>query len=202
MCQFIETIRETDGVPEALPFHQERMERTMRQFFPSTKVPNLADVLKLRLQAKGVCKCRVVYGARGIETVERQPYTVRQVRTLRLICDDAISYEYKSADRTLLNRLAALRAGCDDVIIVRHGLLTDTSYSNIALSDGTHWFTPRLPLLCGTMRQRLIEANLLTERDIRPEDLPHYQTLSLINAMLDLGRVVVGTDKIFRSRSV
>lgn len=202
MCQFIETIRETDGVPEALPFHQERMERTMRQFFPSTNVPNLADVLKPYPQANGVCKCRVVYGAKGIETVERQPYTVRQVRTLRLICDDSISYEYKSADRTSLNRLAALRDGCDDVIIVRHGLLTDTSYSNIALSDGTHWFTPRLPLLCGTMRQRLIEANLLTERDIRPEDLPHYQTLSLINAMLNLGRVVVGTDKICRSPSV
>lgn len=197
MYQFVETIREVDGVPEALPFHQERMERTIKTFFPNLTVPNLADILKPRPQVSGVFKCRVVYGIHGIDTVERQPYTIKQVRSLRLIFNDTVNYTYKSTDRTPLTRLAAQRGSCDDIIIVRNGLLTDTSYTNIALSDGKRWFTPRTPLLRGTMRQRLITAGLLTECDIHPDDLPHFKTLSLINAMLDLGCMTVNIDNIF-----
>ena len=86
--------------------------------------------------------------------------------------------------------LFALRGEADEVVIIRNGLLTDTSYSNIALFDGRHWVTPRQPLLRGTMRQSLLDAGVLTEQDIKAEDWSSYRRVSLINAMMPLGRLV------------
>lgn len=58
---------------------------------------------------------------------------------------DTIDYTYKSAGREPLNCLFALRGACDDILIVKQGLLTNTSIANIALSDGTHWYAGTSP---------------------------------------------------------
>ena len=47
---------------------------------------------------------------------------------------------------------------------MKQGLLTDTSIANIALSDGTHWYTPAHPLLKGTKRAALLEEGILQEK--------------------------------------
>ncbi len=52
------------------------------------------------------------------------------------------------------------------------------------------WVTPRMLLLKGTMRQALIDEGLLVERDITPADDSHFRQVSLINAMMPLGRCV------------
>lgn len=70
------------------------------------------------------------------------------------------------------------------------GLLTDTSYSNITLFDGSRWVTPRQPLLRGTMRQSLLDDGVLAEQDIKAEDWNSFRQVSLINAMMPLGRLV------------
>lgn len=191
MFQFVETIRSIDGQLQNLAAHQLRMETTCRHFFPNLKVPVLQHILSSHRLAPGLQKCRVVYGATGIVVVESQDYAPRTIDSLRLVTDDTIDYPYKSTDRSALEKLSALRGVCDDIVIVRHGLLTDTSYSNIALFDGSRWYTPRTPLLEGTMRHRLLKEGRLAECDIRPSDLPRYKCLSLINAMLELGDVVV-----------
>lgn len=82
------------------------------------------------------------------------------------------------------------------ILIVRNNHLTDTSYTNIALYDGEQWFTPSTPLLCGTMRQRLLDCGLLQEREIMVSDIPKYQYISLFNAMIPLGEVILPVDKI------
>ena len=102
---------------------------------------------------------------------------------------DTLDYTYKSAGREPLNCLFALRGACDDILIVKQGLLTDTSIANIALSDGTHWYTPAHPLLKGTRRAALLEEGILQEKDIRPEDLPSFSTVRLFNAMIDWGEL-------------
>ena len=86
--------------------------------------------------------------------------------------------------------MAAQRGDADEVVIVKNGLLTDTSYSNIALFDGQRWVTPRHPLLQGTMRQSLLDTGQLVERDIRDDEGGRYEKVSLINAMMPLGRCV------------
>jgi 4-amino-4-deoxychorismate lyase len=134
--------------------------------------------------AEGLYKCRVRYGPNP-EGVEIEPYRPRAIRTLRLLLDNHVNYAYKYEDRRALERLFAQRAGCDDILIVKNGHITDTSYSNIAFFDGRHWVTPERPLLAGTTRARLLAEGALSEAPLRPSDLPAFHAFRLLNAMLD-----------------
>ena len=58
------------------------------------------------------------------------------------------------------------KGDCDDILIIRNGLITDMSYANVAFFDGTQWLTPRIPLLAGTCRERLLETGPIREADI------------------------------------
>ena len=183
-----ESIRCEHGRLEQLGFHRERMERSRGALLGTADAIDLSVAVEAAASCDGVHKCRVVYG-RGIESVECSPYASRVPGTIALVADDTIAYEHKFVDRAALQALVASRPDADDVIIVRHGLLTDASYANIALFDGTRWATPARPLLRGTRRERLLREGVLDARDIRPGDLVTYQRISLINAMLDLGVV-------------
>ena len=116
---------------------------------------------------------------------------MRTIRSFRLVEDNSISYAYKSADRSGFEKLLRGKGDADEIIIVQNGLLTDTSFSNIALWDGADWYTPAAPLLAGTMRQSLLDRRLVQEANITVDQLEHYSKISLINAMLPLGRCVV-----------
>ena len=124
-----------------------------------------------------------MYGAEGIEQVEYIPYVMRCIQSLQIVTDDAIDYSYKSTDRSALNALLAQRGNCDDIIIVKNGLVTDTSFTNIAIYDGTHWLTPRTPLLAGTQRARLLDEGSIQVADITPDMLRQAQRVRLFNAM-------------------
>lgn len=192
MFPFVETLRIERGQVCNLEYHQRRMAATMGHFFPEATVPSFADILaSRRWPSDRVWKVHVEYDGRGIGMVKADEYHMRTIRRLRLVGCDDIDYEYKSADRSRLLALAAERGDADEIVIVRQGLITDTSYSNIALYDGRRWVTPRHPLLRGTMRQSLLDQGLLEERDIRACEWPGYQRASLINAMMPLGRCVV-----------
>lgn len=190
MCRFVETIRVENGEPARLPLHQARLDATLHHFAPAASRPELATLLH-GCPAAGLYKARVVYDLQGTTEVDFQPYAVRPVRTLRLVEDDAVDYAFKYENRSALNALRDRRAGCDEVIIVRNGLLTDTSYTNLALFDGTGWFTPCTPLLRGTRRRYLLERGVLQERDLRPADLPRYSSLCLFNAMIPFRTLVL-----------
>ena len=140
-------------------------------------------------------KCRVVYGER-IQSIEFLEYSPRRIGSLRLVYCDDIDYSHKLADRGALDRLLERRNGCDEILIVKDGMVTDTSYSNIALTDGDAWITPRTPLLAGTKRRELIEAGAIEERDVPVTELRRYRALSLINAMNDLIDATIDMDKV------
>lgn len=160
MCRFIETIRIDNGRACNLPYHNRRLNDTRAHFWPGSTPLQLSDHVH-PLPETGVFKARVVYGKDGIEEVACSPYALRRVQSLALVPSDTVDYAYKSTEREPLNRLFALRGACDDILIVKQGLLTDTSIANIALSDGTHWYTPRHPLLKGTRRAALLEKGIL-----------------------------------------
>ena len=46
------------------------------------------------------------------------------------------------------------------------------------------------------MRQSLLDSGRIREREINVADLTHYQQISLINAMIPLGKVVLPVGKI------
>lgn len=191
MCRFIETIRIDHGRACNLALHERRLNDTRAHFWPQSTPLQLSDYLQVN-GGTGIFKARVVYGQEGIEEVSYSPYTLRRVRSLALVRADDIDYTYKSTDREPLNRLFALRGSCDDILIVRQGLLTDTSIANIALSaDGTRWYTPAHPLLRGTRRASLLAEGILQEALLRPEDLPSFSTIRLFNAMIEWGEVEI-----------
>lgn len=187
MFPFIETLRIVNGEVMNITYHQTRMNRTFAHFWPSAYSENLITALRDVPQEKGIFKARVVYDEIGILQVEYAPYVVRHIQSLKLVYSDTIDYTYKSTDRSCLSELVAQKGDADEIIIVKNGLLTDTSYSNIALYDGKSWYTPGIPLLKGTMRQKLLDERKIQEADIRPEDLKKYHKVALINAMMPLG---------------
>lgn len=189
MCQFIETIQILDGEIRLLEYHNRRMNRTIQHFFGNTKPIDLKEYIDNQ-HLMGKIKCRIVYDSK-ITDISYTPYTRRFIQSLKLIQDDEIDYSYKSIDRSRLSFLAAQKAEADEILIVRQGLLTDTSFSNIALFDGYEWSTPAHPLLKGTRQSFLIAQGLIHEKDICAEDLYRYQKLSLINAMIDLGEIEI-----------
>ena len=131
---------------------------------------------------EGIVKCNVVYEKKILE-ISYQQYLKRPVRSLKLVYADTLDYHVKYLDRTALDALFALRGDCDDIIIVKDGLITDTSISNLIFYDGAQWFTPANPLLEGTCRARLIAEGMVLVRDIKPDELGQYQGCKLINAM-------------------
>jgi len=196
MCRFVETIQLKEGDFKRLPFHQMRLKKAMNQFFPKEKVINLTEwLLKTDYPTKGLFKCRVVYDYE-IRLIEFIPYVRREIRNLKIVSSDIESLPYKPEDRTGYNSAFAQRGNCDDVIIVRNGLLTDSSYSNIALYDGTTWFTPRRPLIYGTNRAELLANGKLVEADIKVDDLQHFTQIAIFNAMIEFGEIILDTDKI------
>ena len=195
MQQFVETIKIEGGKALNLNFHQARMESTMRHFFADAPVPALADVLSPTPDMQ-FYKARVVYGGQGVEDVQYAPYKMRERRSLKLVEDNEIDYSFKSTDRTCLNSLTAQKGDCDEVLIVKNGLLTDTSFTNVAVFDGERWLTPKHPLLMGTKRASLLEKHVLKEADISVETLMNAQKVSLINAMIDLGEIEITTQMV------
>lgn len=188
--EFVETLRVVDGEPQAVAAHQERMDRTLARFAPELIGRMRIETDKIICGA-GVWKARVVYApSLGLVRYEAAPYQMKIIRTLRFVSCDDIDYSYKRTDRTLLNSLHEMRGGADDVIIVKNGELTDTSYANLAIWDGSRWLTPEQPLLCGTMRSRLIKDGVLTTARLTPGDLSRDTPIALFNSMIPFGDIV------------
>ena len=180
--EFLETVKALDGVVYNIEYHQRRYEAVLgfydiKQF---VELSRLIDAPK-----DGLYRCRLVYDLEGNITCSYYPYVKRRTASLKLVSADKLEYSKKYADREALEALFAKRAGCDDILIVKNGLLCDTSIANIALYDGKNWVTPKEPLLAGTTRTRLLENSFLTPKEIRVEDLKEYTEIALMNAMID-----------------
>ena len=182
----LESIRYVDSEPELLPLHQERIDRSLAAY-GITPHWRLADYLAQHpcpASLVGVVKCRLLYDAEPLE-VGYASYHRRTIGSLRAVAAPALDYHLKWADRGALQALLELRGEADDIVIVNgEGLLTDSSYTNIALRQGNHWYTPRVPLLEGVQRTHLIAEGVLIPRDIPLATLPAYDRIALINAMM------------------
>lgn len=179
--KYIETIKSVNGVVYNLAYHQQRLESVLSTLTNAT-IHNLLESLNPPQNA--TFRCRVVYDENNIE-VEYIPYVKRQVRSLKLVYSDDIEYSKKYKNRELLDELFMLKADYDDILIVKSGLVTDTSIANIAFYDGFEWITPKRPLLKGTMRQKCLETKNLSQKDIFVDDLKNYKKVALMNAMID-----------------
>lgn len=176
--KYLETIRILDGVAQHLEYHQERLDKALE----AKNIHTLSELIKA--PTLELLRCRIVYDRKSI-SIEYLPYVKRDIRSLKLLHNDAISYDKKYENREELLALFALKEQCDDILIVKNTLITDTSIANIALFDGVRWYTPRTPLLKGTTRARLLSEGKITEADIAVEELSSFKKIALMNAMIN-----------------
>ena len=182
---FIETIKVKDGSFCNLSLHSRRAIRTSEiHFGVSLNFDIPTDIIPMDMRI-GIVKCRILYSD-TVESITFEPYRFRPINNLALVYDNDIDYTYKSEDRSSLQSLVSQKGNCDEILIVKNGYITDTSYSNIVLENNEGLFTPSTPLLAGIKRQLLIDAGTIIEKGIRVDDLHRYSRAYLINAMIDL----------------
>ncbi len=182
---FLETIRVVDGEVYNILYHQKRYESVLKKF----NIKNKKNILEhIDPPKEGIYRCRLLYDISKIPhtiNVTYHEYKKRDTGSLKLLYDDNIEYSLKSADRDELEALYEQRGECDDVLIVKNSLITDTTIANIAFYDSGRWVTPAKPLLKGTTRERLLMEKKIFEADIYAEDLNKFSKVALMNAMID-----------------
>jgi len=174
----LETIKCLDGKCFHLPYHLARLNASRKKL-------GFNKPLKLVLKPpkKGLYRCRFIY-AEDIIKIEYLPYEMRLPHSFKLIHSD-IDYELKHENRKDLNKLFIQKEEADEIIIIKNGLITDTSIANLCFYDGKKWLTPTRPLLYGTTRQRLLDEKKIHTADISYTDIHKFSKIALINAMID-----------------
>lgn len=184
----LETIRCISGGAQHLSYHQQRLNASLHAL-GIEKTYNLQALITP--PTEGVYRCRFLYDKNGYE-IEFHPYTPKPITSLKRIDTEALEYPLKYSNREVLNALFAQRDGCDDVLIVKNGFLTDTTIANIALFIEGEWLTPDTPLLEGTTRARLIDEGFLATATLTPNDIARSYKVALMNAMIGFVEVESG----------
>lgn len=185
MFPLLETIRIIDGIPRNLDYHQKRFENSYEKFYGTKTKLKLAEIISVPPEYnEGKIKARFLYNNDSYEC-NFSKYIPIKISSLRLIVNNNIEYSLKYADRTAINNLYEMRGECDDILIIKNGIITDSSFANIVLFDRRTWFTPKKPLLKGSCRERLIFEGKITPAEIKVEDLKLFSEFKLINALRD-----------------
>lgn len=183
MSPFIETILAEFGIPQNLFFHQARLNKTIAHF---NGVPGIDIEQALKGVTIGTApktKVRLSYNEEGILEIAQEAYTKKEINSIRLVDIGNREYDFKYADRKWIYTLLA-EAGTDEIIMVKNGLITDSSIANLAFFDGEHWFTPSSPLLKGTRRAALLEQQTIKPISIQAASLQDFISFKCVNAMM------------------
>ena len=183
MSQFIESIKVENGKVFLLDLHQKRVNDTFNAFSKPIKV----DLKKLQNKLEhnsGLYKWRVVYDLEGKISMELLSYQYRDISSFKVVVSNEISYPLKSVDRVAFETLKS-KVSADEILIVKNGLLTDTSFSNLVFKKGMDWFTPTTFLLNGVQRQSLLLQNKIKEIEIGLHNIQDFSHFKLINSMCD-----------------
>jgi 4-amino-4-deoxychorismate lyase len=180
----LETIKVENRQLVHISYHNERFNRSRQALFGAAEMIHLEEIITIPKEIRlGIYKCRIIYDA-DIHNIEFSSYQTKSVASLQLVQADDVNYNYKYLDRNIFAHLLS-KASEDDILIIKDGFITDTSYANIVFWDGIKWLTPSTPLLRGTKRQALLDAGEIIEAELKPADLKYFYDAKLINAMLD-----------------
>jgi 4-amino-4-deoxychorismate lyase len=190
MSRLLETLQLKNGTLQNVEYHNRRMISSSRALFDLDKKTDLQNEVTIPPKYRtGIYKCRVVYNE-NIDTIEFIPYEIRPVLSLKIVHGE-IDYSHKFEDRSAIKGLFAKRENCDDILIIKNNIVTDTSYCNIVFYRDGKWFTPSSPLLKGTKREKHLDEGIINAEEITIKDIQHYTKACLINSMLDIGDIVI-----------
>ena len=180
-----ESIGVIDGRVQHASWHEKRYVKSFITYFKRPPVKPLLEGIDIpNAYQKGKVKLRISYNKNEREW-RFSNYAFSPIAHLQLVEHNAINYELKWEDRVLLSELYQKRSDADDILIVRNGLLTDTSYGNIAFRKNGGWFTPDKPLLEGTARARLLAQGKISSASISLENYKEFEVFKMINALRD-----------------
>ena len=184
MSRLIETIHLENGKFDRLVYHQQRVDYSLKSVFSASRTFNLDKILNnVAFPKEGLFKCRIVYDNKD-HTIAFTPYIIRPIFSLKRVERNFISYPFKFENRAELEEAFNSRQNSDEVLIIKEGKVTDTSYSNIVFKRGAEWITPTSCLLKGTMRQFLLDNGKIKEEEVSVTDINHFDKFKLINAMI------------------
>lgn len=185
-----ETIKAINGEIVNFKFHLQRMKNSVKNELKF----NPHEILNP--PKNGLFRIKLIYDEDGnfIE-INYFSYKMREFSSFKLI-DTNLNYDRKYLDRSRIDKLFESRnlgvekygeksKNADDIIMVRNGLITDTSIANLAIFTGDFWLTPKTPLLKGTTRARLLESDFLKEGDFDKHALLKAKKFAIMNAMID-----------------
>ncbi|SEA31838.1 4-amino-4-deoxychorismate lyase [Arachidicoccus rhizosphaerae] len=187
MYPFLESIRLEQNRIHFLPEHEQRFRRTQLDNWDKVIYQDLEQIILGHPdlpEDPQKYKCRLVYSETDIQ-LNFIPYQPRIIQDLKIVEADQLDYRYKSTDRSKLDELTRDLPKETEILIFKNGLLTDSSFSNLALFNGHQWDTPERPLLNGVHRSYLLKTGILRLAKITLPDLQSYQRIRLINAMMD-----------------
>jgi 4-amino-4-deoxychorismate lyase len=183
MYPFFESIAVISGQTRNLFYHQKRMDKTFKHYYPGSESHHLDYLLsKIKFLDAPMVKCKFSYNETAYKIYQIK-YQIKKYHAFYLLEDNSISYAYKFTDRTAIENLQSKVSSDSQVIITIQNRITDSSFSNIIFFDGYRWLTPANPLLPGTMRASLLAEWRIHEESIQTSHLAMFKSFKLINAL-------------------
>ena len=116
--KYFETIKCDDYEIFNLDYHNKRIANTIGLNIDLQEYiyPTSADLLR----------CKVIYNQYEILDVQCFAYEKREINSFKLVFDDEINYSKKYLNRDTLDKLYEKKDDCDEVIIIKNGVVTDS----------------------------------------------------------------------------
>lgn len=185
MSLLLESIKVYNKRLYNIEYHNVRMNNSRAELFNAKEQIDLSKIISVPENlSNDLYKCRVIY-SEEIISVDFQRYKKKKISSLQIVHDDEITYSHKFEDRTKIEKHLSV-AKADEILIIKNGFITDTSFSNVVFFDGIKYFTPSSPLLKGTKIAKLIAEGIIQEEEIRLNDIQKFKFVYLVNALLDL----------------
>lgn len=144
-------------------------------------------------------RVRISISVSGDPTVIVQDYIPDGVVVVLGLADHPIDSNnvmlfHKQGDRDIYDQRRVRAGHVDDVVLWNEkGQVTETTTANLAVLIVGRWWTPSLTcgLLPGVERRKLLDAGVLTEREISIEDLQNAESVAVISSLRGWRRTIL-----------
>ena len=166
-------------------FHQKRMDNSYLKLFNVKNKWSIKKIFEsLKIESKNKYKLRINY-SQSKYSISLNKYFKKKISSLQCLELNDYSYDLKYTDRSIIEKNYKLKSLSDDILIIKNGLVTDSSYCNIVFFDGLSWVTPKYPLLKGVQRNFLLKNKIIFKKKIKVSDISKYKSFVLINSMTE-----------------
>ncbi|NOT37683.1 MAG: hypothetical protein HOP11_09940 [Saprospiraceae bacterium] len=181
MFPFIESMSYIKGKILHIDFHQDRINRTFKKYYPYTK-PLLLHSLHLTDNSGFIQKLRLEYNQHNFKW-SLNPYQPTLFKNFIIIETEHLNYSYKYSDRLFFQHIRNLFPKETGILLSCHNQISDELNSNICFKKSDNWHTTEHFLLNGTQRNYLLSNNKINIVNIGIYDIHNYSTFKLINAL-------------------